>query len=454
MSGTYLKDDHLAEIARRHNVARFASFGPGRNPALRHACIDVYESYRDLDSSLRALFAVAPTVNVRVFGETPMKSAPFDYGLASIGDASARVRKYSAEGLYTIVNETIDVNDGGVSGVSLGGIIEFAPKDTPRAVEKAGVASVSHRIGLELLRLVYGFQPEIPDDPELRVEFSLHPNRVGLRQSHTILWESEHIDSVSLPWHLRWPNRFSRFIGDKAFGLLVGSLLGARIPKTTVIGRDVAPFVLGEDSNSRQVWLRTCPREPVPGKFPTLRTWEDPFILMHDVDPDGTMLASVLAQEGVDAKYSGASLPDGNGRDQIQGVAGFGDRFMLGDQEPMRLPDSIQSDVQKLILMLRETLGPVRIEWAHDGDSVWLLQLHTVEQVSTGDTIYPGEPSEWIDFDPRVGLDALREIVAEVAEVDFGVRVTLPIGITSHVGDILRKAKIPARIVPSGSAQL
>jgi len=444
-----LKDDHLASIAMNHNVARFISFGVGAEPPLRHAVIDTHGTCSDLETGVRALLSIAPSVNLRVFSTTPIKSAPFHYGLSSLTDTVALVRRYAANGLYTIVNETIDVDDGGVSGVSLGGIVEFAPKDTPRAVEKPGVTRLSRELGATILRLVYGFQPDLPSDRDLRVEFSLHPVPAGFRQRHTILWELEHIDEITLPWRLEWPNRFSRLLGDKAFGLLVGHALGVPVPETIVIGRSVAPFRFGTETGSPQVWLRTCPTEQVAGKFTTSSIWQDPYALLHREDPTGTMLAGVLAQRAVLARYSGASLPVVDGADEIQGVAGSGDRFMRGEQEPVSLPNRVVADVRALIARLRTSLGPVRIEWTHDGKKAWLLQLHVVEQASSGNIIYPGEADHWLAFDPNDGLDVLRRVAAEAVDSGFGVRVVRPIGTTSHIGDILRKAKVPARIMAS-----
>ena len=60
------------------------------------------------------------------------------------------MRTLAADGYFTIVNETVDTADGGVSGVVLGDIMEFAPLDTPRGVEKPG-ASVFR------MTLVYAF---------------------------------------------------------------------------------------------------------------------------------------------------------------------------------------------------------------------------------------------------------------------------------------------------------
>src|SRR5205085_475757 len=153
------------------------------------------------------------------------------------------VRRLAASGLYTILNETIDVRDGGVSGVVLGDIIEFAPGDTPRCVEKPGTAALPREAGTRLLKTVYGFLPAVAAyGHTTRVEFSLHPLRRGSRQDHTIIWELESVGASRAKADVRWPNRFSSFIGDKAFGLLIADLFGLPVPRTTVISRAIAPF--------------------------------------------------------------------------------------------------------------------------------------------------------------------------------------------------------------------
>ena len=215
------------------------------------------------------------------------------------------IRSYAQEGYYTIVNETLDVNDGGVSGVTLGGILEFAPQDTPRAVESPGILSVEYGLGIDVLATVYGFTPDIPNNPGQRVEFSLHPNRVGYRNSHTVLWQLGEIASMQLRATVRWPNRFSRFLGDKAFGLLVAHTVGILVPETTVISRSVAPLTLENRhllENDGFVRARPSLRQ---GDFPTLSSWTDPFKLMQSSDSAVASLASVLSQHSVDSKFSG-----------------------------------------------------------------------------------------------------------------------------------------------------
>ena len=56
-----------------------------------------------------------------------------------------------------IVNESVDVNDGGVSGVSQGGLCEFAPGKTPRCVEEEEeVAALPVDLALSVFQRVYG----------------------------------------------------------------------------------------------------------------------------------------------------------------------------------------------------------------------------------------------------------------------------------------------------------
>src|SRR5262249_28129821 len=156
--------------------------------------------------------------------------------------------------------------------------------------------------------------------------------RRGYRKTHTIIWEMEDApvpeNDQNLP---RWPNRFSRFCGDKAFGLLVADLAGLDVPDTLCIPRRLAPFRFGKPTGTGEVWIRTCPPEQAPGKYTTRHGWTDPFRLLADEDPTGTDLSSVLQQEGVDAQFSGAAETLASGEPLLEGVAGTGERFMLGE---------------------------------------------------------------------------------------------------------------------------
>ena len=87
---------------------------------------------------MAALLGAAGSVNIRTFvasASGTRRGTPFLYGLASVDEVLARLRRHARAGYHTIVNETVAVDDGGVSGVALGGLVEFAPDDTPRCVD-------------------------------------------------------------------------------------------------------------------------------------------------------------------------------------------------------------------------------------------------------------------------------------------------------------------------------
>jgi hypothetical protein len=335
-----LKDEMLRHLAAKANVAQFVSFGPGPEPRQRHACLRGHpldHRFASAGEAVDRLLALSQggSANVRSFRAGAPKGGPFSYGLTRRDDVLAVLRARAGEGLHTIANETVDVDDGGVSGVAQGGLVELTPGDTPRSVESPGTAALPHDLAMGLLATVYGFTPDLDDRPGERVEFSLHPLVAGVRQTHTIVWECEPVGPDRLSARLTWPNRLSRFLGDKAFGLLVADLLGLPVPATTVVGRRVAPFSFGRPTGSGERWLRTCPPEPVPGRFLTRRGWRDPYALLADEDPAGTAVVAVLAQEGVQARWSGAAAPAAGGGLLVEGVPGFGDDFMSA-----RDPDS------------------------------------------------------------------------------------------------------------------
>jgi hypothetical protein len=450
-----LKDELLSRLAEHANVAQFISFGPGPELPQRHSRLRGLQPdhrFATPEDGIGALLARSGgSVNVRSFRAGAAGGGPFTYGLTGRDDALRCVRARARAGLHTIANETIDVHDGGVSGVALGGTVEFAPGDTPRAVERPGTVALGRDAALALLGTVYGFPPELPADPGQRVEFSLHPLVAGVRQTHTILWELAPAAPAPLVRRLSWPNHFSRLLGDKTFGLLAADLLGLPVPATTVVGRRVAPFRFGRPTGGGEPWLRTCPAEPAPGRFPTRRGWRDPFALLAEEGPAGAEVVAVLAQEGVSARWSGAAVPGDGGGLLVEGVAGFGDEFMLARAAPARLPEPVVDDVRRVGARAAAALGPVRFEWAHDGDQAWVLQLHLAGVAASATTIHPGTASRWHRFDPALGLERLRELIASVGQGE-GIEVAGDIGVTSHAGDLLRRAAVPSRLAGSPRA--
>jgi hypothetical protein len=387
-------------------------------------------------------------VNVRTFRPESSKGNPFHYGLRSAADAAALVEQYAASGFYVIVNETIDVDDGGVSGVRVAGVTEIAPGGTPRIVEEPGVCSLDDDLADRLLSALYHLELPFGRDPTRRVEFSVHLVPCGYRMQRTIVWELERVDGGALEGQLRWPNRLSRHIGDKAFGLLVAHLVGLPVPETLVLARRLPPFRFGTSTGSEDVWVRTCPVEFSPGRFPTVHGWADPFAIMASADPAGDRIAAALVQEGVAARWSGAARTDAEAA-VVGGVRGAGDDFMMGVAAPADLPAAVADDVVELLRRAEKLFGPVHMEWAADDDSGWVLQLNQQEDAGPV-VVTAGAATGWLSYDPAAGLGALRRIVEQAKQAGAGVELLREVGLTSHVGDILRSAGVPARIAARG----
>jgi hypothetical protein len=446
------KDESLDLLAERGmNVAQFVSFAPrSGKPRQVYARIcgrTANESFTDLRSALEALLraSVDKRINIRSYEPNDPQSREFLYGLTNVEDAAAAIKRLSAEGLYTIANETIDIADGGVSGVLMGNILEFAPDDTPRCVEKPGTASLPRGLGRELLATVYGLAIDLPVPFASRLEFSLHPRPRGWRVNNIITWEFAPQEGIDAQPQIIWPNKFSRLIGDKTFGLLIAHHLGLPVPLTTVLNRRVAPFNFGRSTGWGEYWIRTAPPEQIPGLFATHRGWADPFALLQTQDPEGTDIASVLAQAGVYPAYSGALIVGTDEQPIIEGRAGTGESLMRGETVPESLPIGILEDVRDLYARAEAALGPVRFEWVHNGELAWIVQLHRGATESTDLRITQGEAQSWVQFDVAKGLETLREFLIQLPP-NTGIILKGRVGLTSHVADVIRKAKVPAKI--------
>jgi hypothetical protein len=447
-AGVRLKDSILADLARRCNIAQFVSFAP--NLEQRHACLSgvpLDYAFGSLEEACAVLLdsAESGAVNIRSFRPEDMKGQKFIQNLRSVKDVASAIRERANNGFFTIANEVIPLDDGGVSGVAIGDVIEFAPKDTPKCVEKPGVASLPRTEGERLLRIVYGFSPQIDFGSDCRTEFSLHPTRRGIRKEHTIIWELEALPGAKKAVVGIWPNRFSEFIGDKAYGLLIAGLVGCDVPKTTVISRNLPPFYFGKETGTAETWIRTCPRRPVPGKYTTAFGWQDPFRLLEVEDPDGTILSSVLAQESVSFVCSGAAQTSNQGV-VIEGTFGRGDAFMVGREGAERLPDVVLRHVSIIHDRLAKHLGSVKFEWVWDNKAVWIVQLHRRNVMVSSRIIYPGHPKEYVQFDAALGLEALRELVSAINGTNTGIIIVGNVGVTSHFGDVLRDARVASKL--------
>ncbi|OPY07724.1 MAG: hypothetical protein A4E66_01993 [Syntrophus sp. PtaB.Bin001] len=452
------KDEVLNNLANDTNIAQFISFSPGQDFKLRFARIIGINPDKTFSSKREAIVELLSRtedhlVNIRTFEPNRPKGGEFFYGKNDPDEILSLLSLQASKGLYTIINETIDINDGGVSGVSFANIVEFAPFDTPKCVDKPEVCSLPRAMALPILERVYGFLPALNYDASIRIEFSIHPQKRGLHKDHTIIWEKEKVGTIPTSASIIWPNRFSQMIGDKVFGLLIADAIGLPVPHGIVISRSIAPFSLGRETEKWNTWMRTCPKTRVPGKYPTIAGWKDPFEFMaaknHKSHSDDYInIASLLIQDGVYAEYSGSLISRMEKLPLIEGVHGRGDNFMVGNAKPEELPKEVMDAVIKQHEIAYSSLGPVEMEWVYDGLAVWIVQLHRLkEEIAMGkETVYPGTPESFQIFDTNHGLESLRALISEIKGTSYGIILRGDVGITSHFGDLLRSAKIPSRI--------
>ena len=448
------KDTILATLAGSWNVAQFVSFSPTGNQ--RHCAIrgfDVDFRFTDAQEAIRMLLGSSPEGRVRVRSFDPVhhRSQPFTaQPISSLDQVLQITNELSESGLHTIVNESIDINDGGVSGVAHGCVVEFAPASVPRCVEEGNVCSFPAALGRSVLKSVYSCDILEHFKPSDRVEFSLHPEPRGYRAKKYIVWEQQELTlPVGSPEPF-WPNRFSEHIGDKVFGLLVADSLGFKVPHTLVIPRYLPPFQFGRHTHSGEFWLRTSPMVQEPGRFTTKRGWIDPFELMMREDPEGVAIPSVVKQDGVSAFFSGAAHQTQSADILIEGVRGTGEDFMTARAAPEELPVAVKEAVKAVGSELSRTFKVFRFEWVYDGVSVWIVQLHASASGNSREGwVFEGNAKHFVPFDASEGLESLRKLAVTTKEHGNGILVMGDIGFTSHICDVLRQLQVPSRLVSS-----
>ena len=469
------KDEVLDHLANTANVAQFVSFTPGNEPKQRFCRIRGFapnHCFASVRDAVQALLQNSPEgmVNVRSFDPVRPEGNPFIRRLSKLEEVLTNLRRLGSElGLYTIVNETIDEHDGGISGVSYRGVIEFAPDANPRCVDDDEIetAVFPFEIGMGVLQNVYNFEPDLRGREGARVEFSIHPMPRGWMQNRTIIWQLEQRPTASLKVDIRWPNEFSRFLGDKAFGLVVASAAGLPVPRTMVFGRRLFPFTFGQSTGTGRVWTRTCPAVKTPGYYPSARGWKDPYSVLEDVhvlDPNWQVpvwatatppspLVSVIVQEAVRAEYSGRMRPKGTKDVEIHGVRGEGDDFMLGDAAAIDIPAYVKRAVRSTYDRARKIFGPVEIEWVFDGVTAWIVQTNVQKRLPQEATF--DNSIEWIDFLYTKGqIEDFRHKVIALQESNTrhlskkGIRVFGNVSPLSHWGEIAEVHGVPVQFVP------
>jgi hypothetical protein len=157
-------------------------------------------------------------------------------------------------------------------------------------------------------------------------------------------------------------------------------------------------------------------------------------------------LASIIIQEAVLAEYSGRALFRSIDDIEIQGVAGEGGAFMLGEKKNENLP-------QKLIKAVRETyehthhvVGPSGIEWVFDGNNVWVVQLNITD--SSIQQAILDKNIEWVEFHFAKGkLEEFRQKVMEFRGSDKGIIIIGDVSPLSHLGEIAENQGVPVQFI-------
>jgi hypothetical protein len=60
--------------------------------------------------------------------------------------------------------------------------------------------------------------------------------------------------------------------------------------------------------------------------------------------------------------------------------------------------------------------------------------------------VHPGEAKHYHIFSVSEGIESLRELIGKVHGTEEGIVLVGRVGVTSHLGDLLRRARIPSRI--------
>jgi len=154
-------------------------------------------------------------------------------------------------------------------------------------------------------------------------------------------------------------------------------------------------------------------------------------------------------QEGVSSQFSGAAeiMQD---HCLVEGVPGTGASFMVGMQRPYDLPPAVRDSIEGLGRALFERVAACRFEWAWENDREWLLQLNALKNEREPQTrdlrrIAPG----YFTYDPEDGLEKLNRIARAALLQGRDVLICKPVGLTSHVCEILQEHRVRFFIKPS-----
>ena len=231
--------------------------------------------------------------------------------------------------------------------------------------------------------------------------------------------------------------------------------------------RRLFPFSFGQPTGTQGFYMRTCPRERMPGYYPSQLGWFDPYAVIAEPETlkqggfqplivggksrtpqlEVPRLASTLAQETVPARYSGMTRIEGEGQVEIDGVKGGGEAFMLGIGT-MNLPDEVKRHAREHATTVESRLGSVEYEWVWDGQQFWIVQLSSVQSHGLSTSRHT-DLEQWVEFsyEGPHHIETFRTLVFSLRGKNIGIRVRGKVSPLSHAGQIARQYGVEVSFV-------
>ena len=435
------KDEGIFNLSNNFNVARFVSFENKLPLKIRYCVLDDNYQTNNPKEAIDFLLNKCSKVNVRSFDPEKPEGNPFIQNLKSTNDVLNCIEKLiKQKNLYIIVNESIDEHDGGISGVYFNNVIEFSPDATPRCVDSNNIKTtlLPYNLSKKIIDSIYGVTPDFSNFKDTRIEFSIHPNKCGFKNSNTIIWQIEEKKNTNnIKINISWPTNFSKMIGDKTFGLLIADSINLNVPETTVFNNRLNPFSFGNKTSLNGVRTRTCPEIKEPGYYPSYKSFVDPINLLKTLNKNKpqniTEVKSVIIQNSIDSLYSGRAICKDLLDIDIDGVFGDGDDFMLGKDKSCEIPENIKNEIYNIFKKIYQYVGKSSIEWVFDkNNKLWIVQLNKIND----NCIKYNKNMEYIDFYYKDNIEEFRNFVVELKDKNKGINLYGNVSPLSHIGEI------------------
>ena len=415
-----LKDQMLSRLAQHANVAQFVSFGPGPDLPQRHARLRGHRPdhrFAGAADAVGALLALAwsgsvnSAASARGAQRRPVQLRPDPRRRRPGLPCAPAPPTASTRSPTRRSTSTTGASRGSPSAAWSSSPPGTRPGRWSGPARPPSPTTTPSRCWAPL----HGVTPDLEATPGERVEFSVHPLVAGVRQTHTIVWEAERVDPAPLAKPLTWPNRVQP----------VPRRQGSSACWSPTCSR---PARAGHDRGrppGRPVRLRPPHRQRgavdphLPGRAgprPVTRPSGagGTFALLAEEDPSSTAIVSVLAQEGRRGPLVGRRPPRRRRRPAGRGRRpGPARDFMLARAAPATLGAGRRRRAAGRVPRRRRPRpGPLRVgprRGRHLGRPAPPGHGGGVRRHSTR-----GRQSRWRRFDPSLGLERLRELIATV----------------------------------------